>query len=95
MYRGAVSVRKISVLAMHLPRGAAVWLAVGGRAAITSEVEAAWMVEHALYKIAHGQAGSKGPAPTPREYPTGVEDMAAKVRFTETRAEAFRRKHHH
>jgi hypothetical protein len=93
MYRGVVSVRKVSVLATNLPRASAVGVRLGGAAAISEETEASWLVETALYKIAHAQAGGKGKAPEMRDYPLGVAELAAKETFTESRAEAFRRKH--
>jgi hypothetical protein len=93
MYRGLLSVRKISVLVMNLPRGAQTWIAVGGAGAITGDVEAAWLVEHALYSIAHGQAGSKGQAPERRPFPPGINEVAAKAAKAQSQAEAFRRKH--
>jgi hypothetical protein len=93
MYRGAVSVRKVSVLASHLPRGSAVGTRLGGAAAVSEETEASWLVETALYKIAHAEAGGKGKAPEMREYPLGVAEQAEKNNYAVSRAEAFRRKH--
>jgi hypothetical protein len=61
--------------------------------AVTPEVEAGWLVEAALYRIAHGQAGGKGKAPEMREYPLGVLEQAEKANYALSRAEAFRRKH--
>lgn len=93
MYRGTLSVRKVSVLVMNLPRGSQTWQAVGGRGAVTAETEAAWLIEHALFLIAHGQAGSKGQAPEMRPWPPGLDELDAKSNFTQSRAEAFRAKH--
>lgn len=93
MYRGRVSVRKVSVLASHLPRGGAVGQRIGGAAAISEEVEGSWLIEAALYRIAHGQAGGKGKAPEMREYPLGVAEQAEKDNYAVSRAEAFLRKH--
>ena len=80
-------------MAAHLPRGGAVGQRLGGAAAITEEVEAGWLLEAAVYRIAHGQAGGKGKAPEMREYPLGVMQKAEKENYTLSRAEAFRRKH--
>jgi len=93
MYRGRVSVRKVSVLASNLPRGGAVGVRLGGPAAVTAEVEASWMVENTLTRIAHAQAGGKGKAPEMRDYPLGVAEQAEKQDYVLSRAEAFRRKH--
>jgi hypothetical protein len=93
MYRGAVSVRKVSVLASNLPRGGAVGVRLGGAAAISEEVEAGWLVETALYKIHHASTGGKGKAPEMRDYPPGVAEQAEKDNYAVSRAEAFRRKH--
>lgn len=93
MYRGLISVRKVSVLATNLPRGGAVGIRLGGAAAISEEVEGQWLIEAALYRIAHGQAGGKGKAPEMREYPLGVLEQAEKENYAVSRAEAFRRKH--
>jgi len=93
MYRGRISVRKVSVLATNLPRGSAVGVRIGGAAAISEEVEGSWLVEAALYRIAHGQAGGKGKAPEMREYPLGVAEQAEKQNYAASRAEAFLRKH--
>ena len=93
MYRGRISIRKVSVLASHLPRGGAVGVRLGGAAAISEEVEGSWLIEAALYRIAHGQAGGKGKAPEMREYPLGVLEQAEKENYAASRAEAFRRKH--
>lgn len=94
MYRGLLSVRKISVLVMNLPRGARTWQSVGGAGAVTAEVESAWLVEHALYAIAHAKAGGKGKAPEVRPYPKGRHEADAEVQKVTSRAEAFRAKHH-
>ena len=93
MYRGRISVRKVSVLASNLPRGGAVGVRLGGAAAVSEEVEAGWLVETALYRIAHSQSGGKGKAPEMREYPLGVAEQAEKQDYAVSRAEAFRRKH--
>ncbi len=93
MYRGILTVRKIENLVLKLPRGAETWRAFGGRPAITAEVESSWLIEHALYAIAHGQAGAKGKPPEFREYPPGRLELDAKAEKTESRAEAFRAKH--
>jgi hypothetical protein len=61
--------------------------------AVTPEVESGWLIEAALYRIAHGQAGGKGKAPEMREYPIGVFEQAEKENYAVSRAEAFRRKH--
>ena len=93
MYRGIISIRKVAVLAEHLPRGGAVGERLGGAAAISAEVEAGWLLETAIYKVAHAQAGGKGKAPEMRDYPLGVKEQAEKDNFTVSRAEAFKRKH--
>lgn len=93
MYRGLETVREVSVLVAELPRGARVWQQVGGQLAIAPEVEAAWMIEHAIVAVAHAQAGGKGKAPQPREYPQGLAEQAAKQSVAVSKAEAFRRKH--
>lgn len=93
MYRGILSVRKISVLVMNLPRGAQTWVAVGGAGAITAETDALWMVEHALYKIHHAQNGGKGQTPERRPYPPGALEAQAKAAKATRQAEAFRAKH--
>lgn len=93
MYRGFLSVRRVAVLVMNLPRGAQTWMALGGRGAITAETESAWLIEHALFSIAYGQAGSKGEKPEMRPYPPGLDDLESKAQYATTRAEAFRAKH--
>ena len=93
MYRGLETVREVSVMAADLPRGGAVGRRLGGAAAISEEVEGSWLVEAALYRIAHGQAGGKGKAPEMREYPLGIQEQAEKDNYAVSRAEAFRRKH--
>jgi hypothetical protein len=93
MYRGLETVREVSVMAANLPRGSAVGIRLGGAAAVSEEVEGSWLVEAALYRIAHGQAGGKGKAPEMREYPLGVAEQAAKDNYTVSRAEAFLKKH--
>jgi len=93
MYRGRISPRKVSVMAAHLPRGGAVGDRLGGAMAVTPEVEGSWLVEAALYRIAHGQAGGKGKAPEMRDYPLGVAEQAEKNNYAVSRAEAFLRKH--
>lgn len=93
MYRGLETVREVAVLVHELPRGARVWQQVGGHMAITSEVEAGWMIEHSIAAVAHAQAGGKGKAPQPRDYPTGLAEQAEKKSYAVSRAEAFARKH--
>lgn len=61
--------------------------------AVTPEVEGSWLIEAALYRIAHGQAGGKGKAPEMRDYPLGFAARAKKQDYTVSQAEAFRRKH--
>lgn len=94
MYRGSLTVRKVSVLVSNLPRGAQIWSAVGGRSAVTAEVESAWIIEHTLTAIAHAQAGSKGKQPEMRDFPPGLEELAKKAAYTQSRGEAFKAKHH-
>jgi hypothetical protein len=94
MYRGSLTVRKVAVLVLNLPRGAQTWTALGGASAISSETEAGWIVEHALYAIAHQQAKGSGKGPEMRPYPPGLEEMAEKARKTMSRAERFKAKHH-
>jgi hypothetical protein len=94
LYRGRVTARRVSVLVLNLPRGAQTWVAAGGAGAVSGEVEAAWLIEHALYRIAHGQAGAKGKAPEMRPYPPGRDEQAVKAAKAVGRAEAFRAKHH-
>jgi hypothetical protein len=79
---------------MQLPRGARTWEAVGGAGAVTAEVDAAWLVEHALYTIAHAQAGGKGKKPEHRPYPPGLLEQQQKAATATSRAEAFKAKHH-
>lgn len=93
MYRGLLSVRKVSVLVLNLPRGAQTWICVGGSGAITAEVEASWLIEHALYVVAHAQNNGKGQKPERRPYPPGVDEVTAKAAKATSRAEAFRQKH--
>lgn len=93
MYRGKLSVRKASVLAANLPRGGAVGARIGGAMAVTGEVEASWILENTMMRIAHGQSGGKGKAPEMRDYPPGAAEQAKKTEYTQSRAEAFRRKH--
>jgi hypothetical protein len=93
MYRGRISVRKVAVLVLNLPRAAQTWIAYGGWSAVSGEVESAWLIEHALYAIAHGQAGGKGKRPEVREYPPGIHEQAAKAAATASKAEAWRAKH--
>jgi hypothetical protein len=94
MYRGLISVRRIAVLVLQLPRGANLWVSVGGAGAVTAEVDALWNVEHAILSVAHGQGGRKGPAPERRKYPPGLEEVQAKQAKAVSQAEAFRAKHH-
>jgi hypothetical protein len=93
MYRGIITPRRIAVLALNLPRGAATWRALGGAGAVTGEVEASWLVEHTLMMIAHGQGGGKGKAPQMRDFPLGILEEQAKAEKTQSRAERFRAKH--
>ena len=93
MYRGLISPREVSVYATNLPRESAVGIRLGGAAAISSEVEASWLIENALLRIHHSQSGGKGKAPEMREYPLGAAERAEKADFAVSRAEAFRRKH--
>jgi hypothetical protein len=93
MYRGTVTVRKVCVLVMNLPRGSATWQALGGQVAVTAEVEASWLIEYALFTIAHGQGGGKGRKPEMRKYPPGLLEAAEKSKATLSKAEAFRAKH--
>jgi hypothetical protein len=94
LYRGALTVRKAAVLVLNLPRGSRTWEAVGGAGAISAEVDAAWLIEHALYTIAHAQNGGKGKKPEHRAYPTGLHEQQQKVAKAISRAEAFKAKHH-
>jgi hypothetical protein len=93
MYRGEISPREVSVYATNLPRASAVGVRLGGAAAITGEVEASWLLENVMMRIAHSQAGGKGKVPEMRDYPLGVAEQAEKENFAVSRAEAFRRKH--
>lgn len=93
MYRGVYTVREISVWAKYLPRGGAVWEAIGGRDAITPEQEDLWVVQHLLVQQMHQAGGNKGQAPKGREFPKGWKEQQAAANHTVSHAEAFRRKH--
>lgn len=93
MYRGLLTVRKVAVLVMNLPRGSQTWAAFGGRPAVTAEVEAAWLIEHALFVIAHAQNNGRGKKPEMRPFPPGLLEATAKAAQATSRAEAFRQKH--
>jgi hypothetical protein len=93
MYRGVYTPREISVYVKYLPRGCPLWEAIGGRDAITSEVEELWVVQHLLVNRLHQAGGGQGTPPKAREYPKGWQEQQAAVAHTLSQAEAFRRKH--
>lgn len=93
MYRGVYTVREISVYAKYLPRGGAVWEALGGRDALTPEQEDLWVVQHLLVQQMHQAGGGHGTPPKAREFPKGWKEQAEASNFTMTHAEAFRQKY--
>lgn len=93
MYRGTVSVRKITVLSQFLPRGAALWQMIGGPSAITDETESGWTQEHYLAQLAWQNAGGKGQRPKPRPMPKGIKAQKDAARRAESQALAWKRKH--
>lgn len=93
LYRGVYTVREISVWAKYLPRGGAVWEALGGRNALTPEQEELWITQHLLAQQLHQAAGGHGQPPVGRETPKSWKEQAAETEHTVSHAEAWRRKH--
>lgn len=90
LYRGAITPRRLAVLVINFPRGANTWQMLGGPGAITGEVEALWGV-HLLQEAQMYQAGgNKGPEPTMREYPEGIEAKQNAAQRIEQNARAWR-----
>lgn len=87
-WEGRVRPSALANMAVHLPRGSAVWQYYGGQLAITAETEAAWLIERATFAVA-----SKEPDKVkPRPYPLGVEALQRQQEYTTSQAEAWRRK---
>lgn len=93
MWAGKETVRRISVLVTWLPRGARFWQQIGGAAAVTRETEAVMGMETTMLGIAWMQGGKKGKQPTGREFPASVEEQQKATAYTESRAQAWRRKY--
>jgi hypothetical protein len=70
-----------------------VWEALGGLYALTPEQEDLWITQHLLAQRIHQAGGNQGREPEPRELPKGWKERAAESAYTETNAQAFRRKH--
>lgn len=93
MWTGAEPIRRIADGVARLPRGARVWQAIGGRMAVTREVEMLMGLEATTLQIAWSRGGRKGNQPTGRDFPLGIAEMEERSSFTERNAAAWRRKY--
>lgn len=87
------SLKDVGDLAVELPRGARIWVHLGGPAAVTGETEMLMSVEHALNGIIWQNGGGKGPEPKPREYPESVAEMEKQAAKVTSKAERWRERH--
>lgn len=93
MWERKETVRRIAVLVTWLPRGSRYLQMIGGAAAVTRETEAIMALETTQLGIAWVQGGKKGKQPEGRAFPAGIEQQRRAQAYTETRAQAWRRKH--
>lgn len=88
MWRGRLSLRKATVLAMRLPDGAATWASCGFDAAWSTEAHLTASVFDAL-QIANWQRADKAPRPQPMQRPGDAHRANVKGAAIEARAKAF------
>lgn len=93
MYRGIHTAREIAVLAMHLPRGANIWIYFGGPQAVTADEENAWITHLLLQQLGYQAGGGKGEKPKIRPYPDGINELKERGAKAVRNAQAFRQKH--
>jgi len=80
-------------LAAELPRGARIWVHLGGPAAVTLETEMLMMVELNLRQLGWQNSGNKGQEPKMLNYPKSLaEQEKAAVKVT-NKAERWRERH--
>lgn len=92
--RGGVwSLREIGDLAVELPRGARIWVHMGGPAAITSETEMLYAIESVLNMQRWERGGGKGEQPKPREFPESAAAIDKKETLVTSRAERWKARH--
>lgn len=93
MYAGLISVRRVSIYAKYLPRGANVFAMHGGAMAITEEVDELWSVQTLLQWLLYQNGGNKGPKPKRPDYPKGIAEMKRRADRNDRRAAAWRAKY--
>jgi hypothetical protein len=87
------TLREVGDLAAQLPRGAQIWVHIGGPGAITEQTEMLYAIEAALNMHRYEQTGAKGEPPKPREYPESVEEIERKQKLVGSRAQRWREKY--
>lgn len=87
------SLRDIGDLAVELPRGAQIWVHMGGPAAVTSETEMLMVVEWKLDQAMYQQGGNKGKEPELRDYPDSVDEAEKKAQKVSNKAERWKQRH--
>lgn len=90
---GEERLRDIGDLAVELPRGARIWVHLGGPAAVTAETEMMMLVERDLRSLGWQQGGSKGPAPELLEYPMSVAEQEREALKVSSKADRWRQRH--
>lgn len=86
MWAGRESIREVSDMAAHVPRGGAVGEWYGGQLAVTAETEAVWENTYVL-----SQVNSKKKI-QPRQMPEGVREQKRKSDRAAVMAAKYRRK---
>ena len=87
------TLRELGDLAVELPRGARIWVHLGGPAAVTGETEMLMAVELRLEQLGYQNAGSKGPEPKMRDYPESVEAIDRAAAKVTNKAERWKARH--
>lgn len=93
LYRGTLSPRKASVLALYLPPGAAVWQEAGTDSAWDTTDYLLAEVVDTLKWANYQRAGGKGQKPEPLPRPAQLREIREKRRKAFDRAAAFRERH--
>lgn len=83
----------IGDLAVELPRGARIWVHMGGPTAVTGETEMLMQVDYTIRHVAWQFSGSKGQEPKPHDYPLSAKAIEQQAEKVTNKAERWKQRH--
>ena len=87
------SLPDVGDLAVELPRGARIWVHMGGPAAVSYESEMLMAVEYQILGLQYQWGGSKGEPPKFRDYPESATAIEAQQQKVTDKAARWKQRH--